>query len=68
MLFVFFSRIFVPNQNLFHFQRDIKGANILLTDDGDVKVVDFGVSAILKSKEEKRKTLIGTPYWYARNG
>eukprot|EP01127_Copromyxa_protea_P004604 TRINITY_DN14456_c0_g1_i1.p1 TRINITY_DN14456_c0_g1~~TRINITY_DN14456_c0_g1_i1.p1 ORF type:complete len:1014 (-),score=251.52 TRINITY_DN14456_c0_g1_i1:111-3152(-) len=45
--------------------RDIKGANILLTDHGDVKLIDFGVSAILASSDQKRNTLIGTPYWMA---
>ena len=43
--------------------RDIKGANILLTNSGDIKLVDFGVSAELKHAGEKRNTLIGTPYW-----
>lgn len=40
--------------------RDIKGANILLTESGDVKLIDFGVSAVLSTREEKRNTLIGT--------
>jgi serine/threonine protein kinase len=44
--------------------RDIKGANILLTEAGDIKLVDFGVSAILNAQGERRNTLIGTPYWY----
>lgn len=45
--------------------RDIKGANILLTNSGDIKLVDFGVSAELKKPGERRNTLIGTPYWMA---
>jgi serine/threonine protein kinase len=45
--------------------RDIKGANILLTESGDVKLIDFGVSAVLATRDEKRNTLIGTPYWMA---
>lgn len=37
----------------------------MLTDDGEVKVIDFGVSAIRRTIEERRCTLIGTPYWMA---
>ena len=43
--------------------RDIKGQNVLLTDNADIKLVDFGVSAQLDRTIGKRNTFIGTPYW-----
>jgi len=43
--------------------RDIKGQNVLLTDNAEVKLVDFGVSARLDKTIGRRNTFIGTPYW-----
>ncbi|XP_021363732.1 myosin-IIIb-like isoform X9 [Mizuhopecten yessoensis] len=45
--------------------RDIKGHNILITDEGKVKLIDFGVSTTLKSTNDRRRTSVGTPYWMA---
>ncbi|CAE1168286.1 MYO3 [Acanthosepion pharaonis] len=48
-----------------YIHRDIKGHNILMTNDGSIKLVDFGVSGLLKSTLAPRRTSVGTPYWMA---
>ena len=45
--------------------RDVKGTNILLTQEGDVKLVDYGVSCEIPHTMAKRHTAVGTPYWMA---
>eukprot|EP00735_Rhodelphis_limneticus_P013963 TRINITY_DN7931_c0_g1::TRINITY_DN7931_c0_g1_i1::g.15623::m.15623 TRINITY_DN7931_c0_g1::TRINITY_DN7931_c0_g1_i1::g.15623 ORF type:complete len:1244 (+),score=360.81,sp/Q8T2I8/SEPA_DICDI/43.59/3e-144,sp/Q8T2I8/SEPA_DICDI/59.02/3e-107,Pkinase/PF00069.20/5.7e-71,Pkinase_Tyr/PF07714.12/5.6e-49,Kinase-like/PF14531.1/0.0032,Arm/PF00514.18/1.4e+03,Arm/PF00514.18/1.5e+02,Arm/PF00514.18/1.2e+04,Arm/PF00514.18/3.4,Arm/PF00514.18/7.6e+03,Ric8/PF10165.4/40,Ric8/PF10165.4/0.088,BUD22/PF09073.5/0.043,DUF3385/P len=44
--------------------RDIKGANILSTKRGLVKLADFGVATKLADAEESNE-VVGTPYWMA---
>ena len=49
--------------NVIH--RDVKGHNILITEKGLIKLVDFGVSSRLKSSTDRCRTSVGTPFWMA---
>lgn len=54
---------YLHRQDIIH--RDIKSANILLTNSNRVLLCDFGIAAPLQSTNHKRSTFIGTPYWMA---
>uniref|UniRef100_A0A060TA49 non-specific serine/threonine protein kinase n=1 Tax=Blastobotrys adeninivorans TaxID=409370 RepID=A0A060TA49_BLAAD len=54
---------YIHKEGIIH--RDIKAANILVTNDGRVRLCDFGVAAQVSSNKIKRSTIVGTPYWMA---
>lgn len=53
---------YLHTQGVIH--RDIKGANILSTKQGLVKLADFGVATKLNDSR-KSDSVVGTPYWMA---
>src|ERR1700750_3127874 len=55
--------LYLHEQGVIH--RDIKGANILTTKNGKVKLADFGVSTSTLAGADKEAQVVGTPYWMA---
>ncbi|KAI1264283.1 putative serine/threonine protein kinase [Xylariaceae sp. FL1019] len=53
----------VHKQGIIH--RDIKCANVLITEVGGVQLCDFGVAGMVETKFDKRTTFIGTLHWMA---
>jgi serine/threonine protein kinase len=53
--------LYLHEQGVIH--RDIKGANILTTKEGLVKLADFGVAT--KATGLDQSSVVGTPYWMA---
>ncbi|KAB0798080.1 hypothetical protein PPYR_09073 [Photinus pyralis] len=54
---------YLHENNIMH--RDIKGSNVLLTTEGDIKLSDFGLSRVLKSEMERTNSCLGSPNWMA---
>lgn len=55
--------VYLHEQGVIH--RDIKGANILTTKEGLVKLADFGVATKLTEADINTHSVVGTPYWMA---
>jgi serine/threonine protein kinase len=52
---------FMHRQHRLH--RDIKSDNILINNEGEVKIADFGFAINLTCEDSKRTSVVGTPYW-----
>ncbi|XP_053672779.1 neither inactivation nor afterpotential protein C [Anopheles nili] len=55
--------VYLHEHHIVH--RDVRGNNILLTKEGEVKLCDYGLARDTKSTLGKRGTCIGSPCWMA---
>ncbi|KAJ2743121.1 ATP binding [Coemansia sp. BCRC 34301] len=60
--------VYLHEQGIIH--RDIKGGNVLIDQDGSVKISDFGISkrvdeVVAASKTDRRASLQGSVFWMA---
>jgi serine/threonine protein kinase len=53
----------IHEQGVIH--RDLKLGNLLLTEALEVRVGDFGLAAKVANRQQKRKTMCGTPNYIA---
>lgn len=52
---------YIHDRRILH--RDIKSQNIFLTDEGRVRLGDFGIAKVMNSTSDLARTCIGTPYY-----
>ena len=57
--------MFLHDSNRIH--RDVKSDNILINMHGEVKLADFARSIQLDHRDDKRASIVGTPYWSKPN-
>ncbi|CAO3594036.1 unnamed protein product [Absidia cylindrospora] len=58
-------RAMIHLHRLGRIHRDIRSDNILINARGDIKLADFSQCAQLTLKQDKRRSVVGTPYWMA---
>ena len=55
---------YLHGKNLLHC--DLKSSNVLIDENWNVKLCDFGLSRINSTKNNKKKNIrVGTPHWMA---
>ena len=55
--------IHIHSQGIIH--RDLKLGNVLINDQMDTKICDFGLSTKIKNEGDTKKTICGTPNYIA---
>jgi len=63
MLQLIAATIYMHKKHVIH--RDLKLGNLLLDDNMDLKIADFGLAAMIQHEGERKKTICGTPNYIA---